>query len=300
MTAMNPEVTVRPATLADAPGVQKIHENCDDPWGESASCAIWLNHRLLRGFLIDVALVDDEVAGHAEWIISAEPPPAGRHLYLGMIQVRSDFQRRGIGRAMLNAGIEKAVRFACPSIQTVPEGDAKPFYTKCGFAPRRAVVSYSVEVPPTRLSKGWRRVRTVPSAVVGSLPMRCGLVQGASAHMWEICNRPVKLFGEREQRPCARRSDGKAYVQLRYLGDESGGALALAWAETSAGMDELVQAASACAHGLPVETLKLTVGEEEASACASWPGAVPAGAGEIWGKTVHLRGDAAGVPLSHE
>ncbi|MFQ6041522.1 MAG: GNAT family N-acetyltransferase [Candidatus Poribacteria bacterium] len=250
---MSDKVEVRSATLADANGITEIHAECDDPWANLAECAIWVNHQLLRGFFIDVAVIGNQIVGHAEWLLSDEPSPYGKHLYLSMIQVHSDYQRRGVGRAMIEAGIHRAKVLSCPVIRTVPDDDAKDFYKKCGFLPSRRNVTCSTKVCPTALPSGWKRSQVVPQKVVNSLPMRFGWVQGSSAHMWEICNRPVYIFGQKpEQHPCARRSDGMGYVQLRYVGMEDQ-PMALAWAPLTDDSEELVLTAIALANSLPVE-----------------------------------------------
>jgi hypothetical protein len=225
---------------------------------------------LLRGFFIDVATIGEKIVGHAEWIISDEPAPYGKHLYLSMIQVHSDYQRQGVGQAMIEAGVHRAKAFSCPFIRTVPDDDAKDFYKKCGFLPSRRNVTCSAKVASrfplpkgvrglyfvnrrTELPSGWKRSKVVPRKVVNSLPMRFGWVQGSSAHMWEICNCPVYIFGEKPaQHPCARRSDGMGYVQLRHLGigDQP---MALAWAPLRDNPEELVLTAIALANSLPVE-----------------------------------------------
>ena len=235
-------LSIRPVTLADIPGLLRLHAGCDDPWALPADCALWVNHRLLRGFMIDVAMLGKKPVGHAEWIVSHEPEPLGRFLYLSMIQVHSDHQHQGISRAMLEAGIKKAQKASCPYIRTAPEKGGRGFYRKCGFKLTGKISKYSVTVGNKPKPGPWEPIRTVPRKVIKSLPMRLGWVQGASAHMWEVCNRPVPVYNDTGYHPCIRTPGGDAFVQLRYF-DDNNPALALAWAAPRVKIKKLTEGA---------------------------------------------------------
>jgi len=282
---MTGAATVRPATLADVPEIQAVHASCDDPWADPAECAIWVNHRILRGFLVDVALLNGSVVGHAEWIVSHEPLPYGRHLYLGMVQIHSDHQRQGVGRAMIEAGLQNAKKRSCLALRTVPEDDARGFYESCQFTPYLETETYIAKVDPRDLSSGWRLLRTVPNRVVRTLPMRWGWVQGSSAHMWEIGNRPVRLAAEELRRPCAGRSDGSAYVQL-HCWEPGPQAMALSWATPEQDPEELISAAMALARRLPVETLKFTTIRGEQGPLTEYCDAIRVSGEEVWSRRI--------------
>ena len=282
---MTESATVRPATLADVPGIQAVHAGCDDPWGDPAECAIWVNHRILRGFLVDVALLMGKVVGHAEWIVSREPLPYGRHLYLGMLQIDSDHQRQGVGRAMIEAGLRNARKRSCCALRTVPVDDARGFYSSCRFTPFLKTETYMAKVPPRDLCSGWRLLRGVPSRAIGTLPMRWGWEQGSSAHMWEICNHPVRVAGENLRRPCAGRSDGSAYVQL-HCWEPGPQAMALSWATPEQDPQELISAAMALAGRLPVETLKFTALSGQQDPLTEYCNAIRVCGGEIWSRPI--------------
>jgi len=274
------KIRVRDATLEDVHSIREIHRLDDDPWGSEAECAIWTNHRLLRGFVIQVASVRGTVVGHAEWVVSDEPAPYGKHLYLGMLQVHSKHQRRGIGRALVEAGARRAQDLGCPRIKTHPDEQAVGFYRKCGFTSCETAVSCEAAVHAAALPRGWQVTRTVPERVVRGLPMRIGWVQASSAHMWELCNRPARIAGEGIQHPCAMARSGDAYVQLRYLGTEllrslgiGETAMALAWARATTRVEVLARAAMALACRLPVPTLTYTVQEGDVPRLREWCGA---------------------------
>ena len=71
--------------------------------------------------------------------------------------------------------------------------------------------------------------------------MRLGWVQACSAHMWELCNRPSRMWNDSFTHPCLRRQDGRAFVQLRF--SDPSQALALAWSPGDTPLAELVAAA---------------------------------------------------------
>jgi GNAT superfamily N-acetyltransferase len=243
------QVLVRAATLDDVEGIRDIHRFCDDPWSHPGIGPVWRNHRLLRGFLIDVAMIGNRVVAHSEWNLSEEPPPHGRYLYLGMIQVHKGYQRRGVGSAMIDAGLSKARSLSCRSVRTVPEEDAVGFYAKCGFEPIAEIGTLETPVSITRLPAGWTTLGRVPRSAVPSLPLRLGWsAQACSSFLWEICNRPVKVAGERDRHPCAQLKPGEAYVQLRYVGGHS--ALAVAWATPDTPIGALVEACEGLAGSL--------------------------------------------------
>lgn len=250
--------SVRAATLDDVEGIRGIHAACDDPWSHPGVGPIWVNHRLLRGFFIDVATVGNHVVGHAEWNVSDEPEPHGRYLYLGMIQIHSEYQHKGIGLAMINVGLARARSLSCRSLRTIPDEGAYGFYSKCGFEPINEITSVELKAGISSLPKEWSTVDLVPKEVVASLPLRLGWsAQACSSFMWEICNRPVEVAGEQDRHPCARLRSGEAYVQLRYV--EGNSALAIAWAASDISINELVKAAQGLAVSLGVPNIVVSV-----------------------------------------
>ena len=280
-------IRVRPATPADAGGISAVYTGSDLPCTNPAEWAVHTNHRLLEGFLIDVALIGKRIVGHAEWLVSDEPAPYGRHLYLGMLEVHPKSRGRGAGRALVEAGIAKARALGCPIARTMSERDARVFYRKCGFVRSGRAASGSAKLRSTPMPKGWRPGRTVPRAVIGELPMRLGWAQACSAHMWSIANRPTLLAGEEPSRhPCARHVDGKGYVQVRYCPQAGRSGLVIAWAPRSIRLKTLCSVAMALADGLPIDRLTLmTDADDRADLARSCDAAPRTGANdEIWSK----------------
>jgi GNAT superfamily N-acetyltransferase len=282
---MPQSITVRPATLADVPGIREIHDQAEDPWADIAECAIWTNHRLLTGFLIDVATVGGKVVGHAEWIASDEPEPFGRHLYLGMIEIHPRYQRRGVGRKMIEAGLDHARQHDCAALRTHPDDQARGFYQKCQFRCVMRAVSVKVSKSHVDLPPGWRKVRTVPRKVIGEMPMRSGWVQGSSVHMWELCNRTMAVHGEDVRHPCAGRLDGKGYVQLRYIEGFSD-ALCVSWAPARSGLKDHVQVAQKLAERIPIEKITFVVLDQDTAGLARCAKVKPVKGPEIWDRRV--------------
>ncbi|HUW82803.1 MAG TPA: GNAT family N-acetyltransferase [Phycisphaerae bacterium] len=258
---------LRRVRLEDVPELVQIHEGSDDPWADPVECALWVNHRLLRPFYGDVAVASGRVVGHAEWIVSNEPQPLGRQLYLGMLQVHPQHRTSGVGRAMIEHGLARARKLSCGRVGTIAEEGSEGFYERCGFHPELRTATYSLPLSGSRLPTGWQRAARVPERVVELFPMRVGWVQGCSAHMWEVCNRWVRIAGDKVRHICARRRDGQAYVQLRYLG-AGDAAMALAWAPAEFDLPAMMAAATGLARPLPVTSLTITVLQNESAQMA--------------------------------
>lgn len=249
MTAVLGSLTVRAVRLHDVPGICQVHAGSVGPWVDPVECAVFVNHRLRRPFLCCVADSDGRIVGHAEWIADRAPPGPGR-LYLGMLQVHRDWQRRGVGRRLVAGGEDLARREGCARLRTIPDSGAEGFYERCGFEMVEVAASFWQPVADVQLPPGWRRARTVPAWVPRRHALRLGWVQASAAHMWEICNRPAGLAGDEYRHPCLARKDGRAFAQVRFEGVTEG--LALAWSEPEVPLAQLLAAALhlGAGHGL--------------------------------------------------
>jgi ribosomal protein S18 acetylase RimI-like enzyme len=223
-------LVIRKATLNDIKGIQNIHRDCDDPWHNETECKNWVEKRLDRGFYIQVAVLNGKVVGHGEWIVSDEPDK--KFLYLGMLQIDSDYQRQGIGRAMLSDGQYYARQNGCSSIITIPDNDtgSVSFYSKCGFTQGRKIKQIKV---PTMMYTGYdpynKRIDFVPFSVTKELLFIFGLSQISSRHMWEICNEPPK--GDDRATPAIKTAEGD-FVQFSYY-EPSDTGLVLCWSASN-------------------------------------------------------------------
>jgi len=116
----------------DIKGVREAHGN-DEHWGSDEACLRSGQTSLENGFFIQVAICDDKIVGHAEWVVSDEP--CCRFLYLGMLQVHEAYQKRGIGTKLVESGAVYAKDNGCAFLRTMPgiESGSIFFYQKNGF-----------------------------------------------------------------------------------------------------------------------------------------------------------------------
>jgi GNAT superfamily N-acetyltransferase len=158
---MRPMMTIRPATLADAAAISAVHCSTVDAWRDPytrqpadeatlnlfgrwynggdwmsvETCAIHLNAMLLQGHLPLVAEVDGSLVGEAEYYVNREPAPFGPHLHLSVLYIHQDWQGQGVGRALIEAGLEHARARGCHALTTQPEPEMTGFYRRVGFQP---------------------------------------------------------------------------------------------------------------------------------------------------------------------
>lgn len=278
-------LTVRSATLDEVPGIGEVHSDGGDPWADAAQCPIWVNHRLLRGFTIDVAVLDARVVGHAEWQVSDEPAPYGRHLYLSMLEIHPEFRGRGIGREMIEARAATAKSLQCSAIRTIPDKGVEGFYAKLGFSVGGQVTRLSCPPRDTDLPAGWKRCGRIPHSVVKTLPMRFGWYQACSEFVWENYERPIVIAGDDMRHLRARRLDGKAFVNVGCHVSERSADPAV-WASPEADPAELVQAAFALGSRLPADRISFAVDSAYAPEVAPFIGAESTETGDIVSRIV--------------
>lgn len=172
------ELLLRPATLADAAAISAVHcstvlawkdpvtrrtvpyETLDlfgrwyngGPWMSAELCAIHLNELLLAGQFPLVAEVAGRVVGEAEYLVNREPEPLGAALHLSILYIHREWQGRGVGSALVTAGLALARAHGLPRLTTQPDDDARPFYVRVGFSP-------------------WLRFQEVQLATAGAVPL---------------------------------------------------------------------------------------------------------------------------------
>ena len=253
-------IEVRRATLDDVPAIVEIETGEEGPWGAPDSCHAWTALRLERGFTIQIATLDGEPAGHAEWIESDEP--AGKTFYLGVLQVKKSLQHRGVGRAMLACGEAEAWRRNCITLSTMPETDtgSEVFYAKCGFQNAR----YVTELAADALDMGVviREVPSVAESVVREMRFVAGLRQFASRHMYEVLFHPPEGSGRITR--CAEFMGG--YVALDRFRDDAR-AQASAWGDFTA--PEALRAALTFAARIGVPGIEFVFDAAEKDAVAA-------------------------------
>ncbi len=252
---MRSMITIRPATLADAAAISIVHCSTVDEWRDPytrqpadeatlnlfgrwynggdwmsvETCAIHLNRMLLHGHLSLVAEIDGRIVGEAEYYVNREPAPFGPHLHLSILYIHRDWQQQGIGRALLEAGVDYARAGNLVALTTQPESEATGFYQHVGFQPWLRMLEMQLTTggdspplerlprddgPPTHLAlrigryqcgvQGWETLW--PALAIPELnALRRGVWRG------ELAGRPVVL-GLREQFRTPTHADG--YVWL--------------------------------------------------------------------------------------
>jgi len=154
-------ITIRPATLTDAAAISAVHCSTVDEWRDPytrqptdettlnlfgrwynggdwmsvETCAVHLNGMLLRGHLPLVAEHGGSIVGEAEYYVNHEPAPFGPHLHLSVLYTHRDWQGQGIGRALVEAGVEHARALGCHALTTQPEPEMTGFYRRLDFQP---------------------------------------------------------------------------------------------------------------------------------------------------------------------
>ncbi len=154
---------LRPALLTDAPGITAVHVSHQTtwrdprtrrpvpyaeldlfgrwanggPWMDADLCAAHLRRLEEHGLPAIVADLDGDIIGEAEYYLEQEPEPLGVTLHLSILYVRADWQGRGVGRLLVEAGVALAQELGARALTTQPEEDARvqAFYTRNGFVP---------------------------------------------------------------------------------------------------------------------------------------------------------------------
>lgn len=181
-------IVIRNADIhSDVKGIREAHGS-DDHWKSDEACFMSAKTSLENGFFIQVAVCEGKIVGHTEWVISDEPQH--RFLYLSMMQVHEEYQKRGIGTKFIESGFEYAKAYDCPFMRTMPniESGSLIFYQKNGFIQTKdsnttlklATISASVN--------NAARIEKVPFSVIKTLPFVVGLYQQSSAHIWKVYN----------------------------------------------------------------------------------------------------------------
>lgn len=220
---------VRPAREEDAAGISRVHlgsvetwfrfptegapvatdyEELNDaerwrnggPWVLPSLCQAHLAWLLRVGGQAWIATLDGEIVGEAESFLNEEPTPLGHYLNLSVLYVQRQAQRRGVGRALLEAVRTLAVQAGCERllIGDTEEG-AHAFYARCGFSPWQSMVL--ARVPCGRGPATGHPFDPCGYDQVAGLPMPVGRFQGARQE-WERLRAPSlrpAVLGPRRQ-----------------------------------------------------------------------------------------------------
>jgi GNAT superfamily N-acetyltransferase len=241
--------------MEDIAGIQNIHRDCEDPWHDFDECRAWVEKRIERNFYIQVALVCDKIVGHGEWIVSNEP--AETFLYLGMLQIDSEYKGQGIGRRMIEDGTRYAKENSCTRIVTIPETDDSTilFYEKCGFVKGEKI--FSTKLPVIRHNDNFSCVNSVPEEIISEKRFVFGLAQISSRHMYECLNQ--KPLTDDRLAPAIKCDDGSLIQLSCFEGNET--ALALCWSNNPA--KKIIESALKLGYSYGLKTIEFICFERD-------------------------------------
>ncbi|MGI5425905.1 N-acetyltransferase family protein [Streptomyces sp. CA-179760] len=132
-------ITVRSAAEADLPALLALYRelNPDDaPLSEAAAGDIWAAISRQQGRTVLVADADGTVAGTADCVVMPNLTRGGRAiLFVENVVVAGGFQRRGVGRQLMEAAVRLGESARCYKVQLLAADDAyvHRFYEACGF-----------------------------------------------------------------------------------------------------------------------------------------------------------------------
>ncbi|MGR4849948.1 GNAT family N-acetyltransferase [Streptomyces sp. LARHCF252] len=133
------KITVRSAAEADLAALLALYRelNPDDaPLPEAAADAIWAAISGQQGRTVLVADADGTVAGTADCVVMPNLTRGGRAiLFVENVVVAGGFQRRGVGRQLVEAAVRLGESAGCYKVQLLAADDAyvHSFYEACGF-----------------------------------------------------------------------------------------------------------------------------------------------------------------------
>lgn len=134
------QITVRAATEADLGALLGLYGelNPDDaPLSPASAKAVWAAISGQQGRTVLVAEGDGVVAGTADCMVMPNLTRGGRAiLFVENVVVAGCFQRRGVGRRLMEAAVRLGESAGCYKVQLLAADDAyvHHFCTACGFA----------------------------------------------------------------------------------------------------------------------------------------------------------------------
>lgn len=281
---------IRQATLADVPGITAVHCSTVTVWRDPATRAAipyaaldlygrWRNggpwmsvematvhvDALLRaGQLPLVALCDGEIVGEAEYYRTHEPGDYAA-LHLSILYVHAAWQGRGIGRALLEAGIQRAHAWGLPALTTQPEDDARAFYARQGFAPWRMMQELQLEAGALTGPSTLRRITSASQTPDRALALRIGRYQ-CGPQGWEVLWPTLTLPGWSDLRRSVWRGElesGSAVLGLCQQLTDPTQADAYVWLPPAATLTPALSALRALARAEGYQAVDVLLAEED-------------------------------------
>jgi GNAT superfamily N-acetyltransferase len=133
------KITVREAADADLAALLGLYGelNPDDvPLSQAAAEAVWAAISGQQGRTVLVAEAEGAVAGTADCIVMPNLTRGGRAiLFVENVVVADRFQRRGVGRRLMESAVRLGESAGCYKVQLLAADDeyVHRFYAACGF-----------------------------------------------------------------------------------------------------------------------------------------------------------------------
>ena len=223
------KLLIRAATINDCEGIRLVHMGTPGPWANAEECTPWVSKRIERGYYVQVAELNGQIVGHAEWVENHDIN--GKFFYLCVMQIKDDYQGHGIGRKMVSDGILVAKAQGCEKVVTIPEEEtgSEKFYAKCGFTKGRQIKSVSIQTSAYGCSQNYKEVDIAPFEVIREYQFIFGLSQASARHMWEVNNK--KPIGD-DRVTTTFISDAGDYIQICSLYTNPHKAWVLCWSNS--------------------------------------------------------------------
>jgi GNAT superfamily N-acetyltransferase len=226
LSEKNDKITVRRFEYADCQAVVEVYRDEQGWYNNLTGCRDMFSRGQRCGLYQTIALRNDVVLGLAEWLLDRDE--RGIYLYLTELQVRSDSQRQGVGRALVADGTSFARTHDASRLLTIPETEtgSQHFYAKCGFISEDAInVLTILSTANAQLSRAYTQVDSVPLMVMERSFM-FGAAQWSPRHEYHVYN--DKPFQTDPYERIAFRAENGDHIQFRYKGEY---AIALGWCE---------------------------------------------------------------------
>ncbi|MFJ9472224.1 GNAT family N-acetyltransferase [Streptomyces caniferus] len=133
------KITVRPAAESDLSSLLALYSELnpdDEPLPQGSADVIWAAVSGQEGRTVLVADAGGVVVGTADCIVLPNLTRGGRAiLFVENVVVASSFQRRGVGRQLMEAAVELGDSANCYKVQLLAADDeyVHTFYQSCGF-----------------------------------------------------------------------------------------------------------------------------------------------------------------------
>jgi len=222
---------IRHATPADAPGITAVHCSTVTVWRDPVTRAAvlyaqldafgrwrnggpWMSVEMARvhvasllraGQVVLVAVWGDEIVGEAEYYFTGEPGDYAA-LHLSILYVHAAWQGRGIGRALLEAGVELARERGLRALTTQPDAEAQGFYARQGFGLWRAQHELQLEADACQPLPELVPVTSAMATPAPELALRIGRYQ-CGPQGWEVLWPALELPGWSDLRRAVWRGD---------------------------------------------------------------------------------------------